>query len=395
MRTLNNKLLEVHGVSKKFCRSLKRSFLIGLHDLAHQAVFHRRKLSTELDTHEFWAVKDVSFSVAAGEALGIMGANGEGKTTLLKMIGGIIKPDGGQIHRWGSVAPVFAKGVGFHKLLTCRENIFLNLSLLGRSDSEIRRCFDSIVDFAELTDDLVDAPLKTYSSGLMARLSFACAVEARADLLLVDETLAVGDMRFRAKCYRKMASLREQGTAFILVSHSVGVLNNNTDRALYLRNGRVVADGPTEQVSTRYENDQLFSPYLKNLSVAQDSRAEFLNEQGQVVDTIGCGRMLRIRIASSPEIASAQSIDVSFEELPRGLGLVLRNQWTTSPSAGEDLVLEYPSLGLVAGVYLAHIQLTTREGSTLGITKSLSVKSPAQLSQNICMQPVSWSLHPV
>lgn len=208
-------LVQCSHLSKKFCRSVKRSFAYGIKDIFGELLLQDQSQDS-LRPGEFWALRDVSFHLKAGTSLGLVGANGSGKTTLLRVLSGLIKPSSGEVQIRGKVAPLLALGAGFNPILSGRENIYVNLSLLGVPRSEIDRDLDSILDFAEI-GGAVDAPLKTYSSGMTARLGFACAIHTHPDLILVDEVLAVGDMRFRTKCYRKLAELKAQGTCFVLV----------------------------------------------------------------------------------------------------------------------------------------------------------------------------------
>ena len=229
-------LLSVHGLSKKFCRSLKRSLFYGLQDVATEWLARRRR-SERLRTGEFWALKDVSFQLHRGESVGLVGSNGAGKSTLLRVVTGLIKPDTGSVMVRGKVAPLIALGAGFSPVLTGRENVYANMSILGLTSAEIdQRSFYAVLDFAEVSEAL-DAPVRTYSSGMAARLASACSVYTDPDILLIDEVLAVGDVKFRMKCFRRLAELRDQGTAFILVSHNPHSIMSvcGTLRSTYLR----------------------------------------------------------------------------------------------------------------------------------------------------------------
>ena len=194
----NDVLICVEGVSKKFCRDLKRSLWYGVKD-AVSDVFGREG-STDLRRDEFLAVNDVSFEVRRGECLGLVGRNGAGKTTLLKMLNGLIKPDHGRIEMRGRVGALIALGAGFNPILTGRENIYVNGSVLGLSRKEIDRKLEDIINFAEI-GDFIDLPVQSYSSGMQVRLGFAVATAMEPDILLLDEVLAVGDDAFRSKCF--------------------------------------------------------------------------------------------------------------------------------------------------------------------------------------------------
>lgn len=250
-------VISVENVAKKFCRNLKYSLFYGIKDITSEVIGKSRHSNT-LRSQEFWALKDVSFVLRRGEALGLIGANGAGKSTLLRIISGLINPDTGSIKIRGRVAPLIALGAGFNPVLTGRENIYANMSILGLTKPEIELKFDAVVDFAELWD-AIDAPVQTYSSGMSARLGFACAVYIEPEILLIDEVLSVGDIRFRMKCHRRLAKLREKGTAFILVSHNSHSILNICDSSIYLQQGQLIASGTTEDVITKYEEDLAFT----------------------------------------------------------------------------------------------------------------------------------------
>jgi lipopolysaccharide transport system ATP-binding protein len=257
-------VLSVEGVSKKFCRSLKQSLFYGLRDIASELT-GTRKHSNELRPNEFWAVKDVNLELRRGEALGLIGANGSGKTTLLRIISGLIKPDTGIIKARGRVAPLIALGAGFSPILTGRENIYANMSILGLSTKQIDDRFEQVVEFAEI-GEAIDAPVQSYSSGMAARLGFACAIHTDPDILLIDEVLAVGDVRFRSKCERKLSELLQNGTSFVLVSHYFQGILNICKSAIYLSKGHLVAAGDARSIMDRYEQD-LFSIKLDRTAV--------------------------------------------------------------------------------------------------------------------------------
>ncbi|MEB3281000.1 MAG: polysaccharide ABC transporter ATP-binding protein [Lyngbya sp.] len=249
-------VLSVNGVSKKFCRDLKRSLFYGVQDIASELV-GVRNTTEKLRPQEFWALKDVSFQLRRGEALGLVGKNGSGKSTLLRIIAGLIKPDAGSVEVIGRVAPLIALGAGFNPVLTGRENIYANMSILGLSKKEIDERFDEVVEFAEI-GDAIDAPVRSYSSGMAARLGFSCAIHTEPDILLIDEVLAVGDIRFRSKCYRKLNQLRQRNISFVLVSHQAHAILTACESAIYLSNGNLIDKGDTYSIMSRYEND-LFS----------------------------------------------------------------------------------------------------------------------------------------
>ena len=206
---------------------------------------------TTTDEDSFWALRDVSFEVGPGETLGIVGENGAGKSTILKLIARILEPDAGQVRTNGRLASLLELGAGFHPDLTGRENVYLYGSILGLSRREMRTRFDQIVDFSEV-HRFIDVPLKHYSSGMQVRLGFAVAASLDPDVLLVDEVLAVGDEVFQQKCLGRIAAFQRAGKTIVFVSHSLDLVRRLCTRALWLEDGLLVADGAPQEVAERY-----------------------------------------------------------------------------------------------------------------------------------------------
>jgi ABC-type polysaccharide/polyol phosphate transport system ATPase subunit len=213
--------------------------------------FAIRRIQGRLGYREFWALRDVDLRVASGEILGIIGRNGAGKTTLLKVVARVLRPTTGRVRVTGRLAPMLDLGAGFHPELSGRENVFLNGALLGHGEDDIRRHFDEILDFAEL-GDFIETPLRTYSSGMVARLGFAVATTWRPDILILDEVLAVGDEAFQQKCRARLEGFRASGSTVLFVSHSGTAIRAMCRQALWLDHGRVQAIGPAEEVTERY-----------------------------------------------------------------------------------------------------------------------------------------------
>ena len=205
----------------------------------------------KLSTQNFWALKEVSFKVNEGESLGIIGKNGSGKTTLLRVIGGIFKPDEGSINIRGKVSTLLSVGAGFQPELSGLENIYLNGTILGLKKKEIDAIADNIIAFSEL-NNFIDVPVKTYSSGMHARLGFSIAVNIERDIMLIDEILGVGDRHFREKCERKMSQFRERAKTIILVSHNTEAIKSFCNRAILLDQGIMIAEGQPEDVVEQY-----------------------------------------------------------------------------------------------------------------------------------------------
>ena len=200
---------------------------------------------------EFWALRDVSFDVQEGEAIGLVGPNGSGKSTMLGLLARVLKPTRGTIEIHGRVCPMLELGTGFHPDLTGRENVFLNSSLLGLSHRETAARYDGIVDFAEIRD-FMDAPVKTYSSGMVVRLGFSVAVHLDPDVLLIDEVLGVGDEHFQHKSFARLLEFKREGKTIFVVSHDLKAVKGLCERAIWLDRGRMVKDGDSGEVVSTY-----------------------------------------------------------------------------------------------------------------------------------------------
>jgi ABC-2 type transport system ATP-binding protein/lipopolysaccharide transport system ATP-binding protein len=210
-----------------------------------------RRLTGRIRYRPVWALRDVSLEVGLGEVVGIIGPNGAGKSTLLKVIARVLRPTRGRVRVWGRVVPLIELGAGFHPELTGRENVYLNAAVLGHSRQDTDARFASIVEFAEL-GDFIDAPLRTYSTGMVARLGFAVATAWEPDILIVDEVLAVGDEAFQQKCRERIEMFRRRGVTVLLVSHNMNQVQSMCTRAVWLHQGRVRAVGPPAEVVRAY-----------------------------------------------------------------------------------------------------------------------------------------------
>lgn len=236
-------LVKAENVSKKFCRRLRKTLWYGLKDMAAEAVGGSRT-HDDLRPDEFWAVKDVSFEVRRGECLGLIGHNGAGKTTLLKMLNGLIKPDHGSITMKGRVGALIALGAGFNPILTGRENIFVNASVLGMSRNDVESRLDEIIEFSGI-GDFIDSPVQNYSSGMSVRLGFSvAAILLEPDVLFLDEVLAVGDIAFTIKCLNAVRRMTHH-SAVVLVSHSMQMISAFTTRVMVMDHGMCRLDSPT------------------------------------------------------------------------------------------------------------------------------------------------------
>src|SRR5689334_11124660 len=238
--------IELAGVTKIYRRYSGRQF-----STLKSALLQRSILSDLQPSETFPALKDVSFTVAKGSTFGVIGRNGSGKSTALKLVAGITKPSAGTVRVDGRISALIELGAGFHPEISGRENVFINGIMLGLSKREVEQRFDDIVDFAELRE-FIDAPVKTYSSGMYMRLGFAVAIHVDPEVLLVDEVLAVGDEGFTHKCLDKFAEFRRRGKTILLVTHSLGLVERFCDEAVWLDNGRVSAEGDPKRVIGAY-----------------------------------------------------------------------------------------------------------------------------------------------
>ena len=211
------------------------------------SVFRRR----DSKPHDLWAVRDVSFEIQKGQCVGIIGRNGSGKSSLLKLIARILQPSSGEIMVRGRISALLELGAGFHLDLTGRENIFLNASVLGLTQEETEALYDDIVAFSEL-DQFIDMPVKHYSSGMYMRLGFSVAIHVRPDILIVDEILAVGDQNFQAKCVERIMEMKREGVTILFISHDLSTMATLCSEVVWMDQGRVKMVGPTEQVLAYY-----------------------------------------------------------------------------------------------------------------------------------------------
>ena len=210
-----------------------------------------KMLKRQLFYEEFWALNDVSFEIRKGDSVGLIGMNGSGKSTMLKIIAGVLKPTKGTVETTGTIAPMIELGAGFDHDLTARENIYLNGTVLSYTPKYIDSKFNDIVEFSEL-EEFLDVPLKNYSSGMVARLAFAVATMTKPDILIADEILSVGDFLFQEKCEKRMAELLSGGTTVILVSHSIDQIERMCNKVAWLDHGHLRRLGPTAEITAEY-----------------------------------------------------------------------------------------------------------------------------------------------
>ena len=272
--------ISIEGIGKRYQIGATPNKYRTLRDsLANIALAPARRLrhagSSTGRVSTIWAVRDVSFDVAEGEAIGIIGRNGAGKSTLLKILSRITPPTEGRIHLHGRVGSLLEVGTGFHPELTGRENIYLNGAILGMGRAEIVSKFDEMVEFAEI-GPFLDTPVKRYSSGMYVRLAFAVAAHLEPEILIVDEVLSVGDLAFQRKCLGKMESVTEGGRTVVFVSHNMQAVRSLCSRAVQIKDGRVIDDGPANDVVDAY----------MSMYASQESSATWLSGEGPGDDDV-------------------------------------------------------------------------------------------------------------
>lgn len=273
-------------VSKKFRKGELHDSLRDLIPALGARVLGR---ASRPDRRDFWALKDVSFEASRGEALGIVGANGAGKSTMLKLISRIMRPDTGTVEVQGRLSALIEVSAGFHPDLTGRENIYLNGTILGMARREIAAKFDQIVEFSGISD-FIDTPVKRYSSGMYARLGFSIAAHVNPDVLVVDEVLSVGDYLFQQKCMDRMRAVIQNGTTVLFVSHNLKAVTELCHRTVLLSHGKVVDIGSTDSVVRQYLNDAAEPPdrtskplHIARVTVRDDEGEQTTYESGDTV----------------------------------------------------------------------------------------------------------------
>jgi len=348
-------VLSARNLSKKYASSLRRGMWYGVRDIVRELVPFAQP-DTVLRPGEFWALDGVSFEVEAGSALAIVGANGAGKSTLLKVLYGLLKPDRGDVWLRGRVEGLIELGTGFNPLLTGRENVLVAAALNGLGRRDAPALLDAVIEFAEL-GDFIDAPVQAYSSGMKARLSYAVAASMAADVLLVDEVLAVGDLAFQRKCAAHMRAYLDRGGSLLLVSHNTHQVQSICDRGLLLDGGRVTFRGTAvETLNALFERRfaqeggtgrPTAAPPIGPIAI-QELRAEPINS-----DTIRTGGPVRIIMHYHAEVEA---------HVFWGFSIWTEDQWVcvageyhmqgrTLPIGNGVLSCVLPALPLVGGRY--------------------------------------------
>lgn len=365
-----NKILRVSGVGKAY-----RQYNSELQRIASWFVPNIRP------AQESWVLKDINFTLAPGEAVGVIGQNGAGKSTLLKIITGTTAPTKGQVQVFGRMSAILELGMGFNPELTGRQNTYHSAGLMGFTSNQIDSAIDQIYTFAEI-GKYFDEPVRSYSSGMQMRVAFAVATAFRPDVLIIDEALSVGDAYFQHKSFDRIRQFREQGTSLLFVSHDKSAILSLCDRAILLDKGKMIKDGDPEEVTDYYNaliaekgNSEIKQEVLKGGSIqtrsgtgeAKVEEIALLNSKGEVAEYIGVGEQVQLRI----RVKVYKPIDtlVLGYGIKDRLGQVMygTNTWHTKqiiekPSVGSEYeyVLEFP-VNLGVGSYSVQTALVDRD----------------------------------
>lgn len=338
----------------------------------------------------FWALQDISFQVMSGETLGIIGDNGAGKSTLLKIIAGTLAPTKGQVIRNGRIAALLELGAGFHPELTGRQNIYLNASLLGLSEKEIRKCEEAIIAFAEL-EEFIDQPIKTYSSGMHVRLAFSIATMVNPDILIVDEALSVGDQRFQKKSIDRIMEFRQRGKTILFCSHSMYHVLELCQRAIWLKEGRIQLIGQAKEVVEAYE--EWCQERIQKLEVSPSHLPEQSEAWIESIQILGPKRKKAISKIKTGEQVAIQIRIKSKKNLKGHIGAGFQYAGgesifgASTKTAGlaplkfqeQEVNLFFPNLTLLSGKYQAFGVLLDETGLhiyDLKVSESFQVEGP-------------------
>lgn len=356
---------------------------------------------------EFWALRDASFEILEGETVGIIGRNGSGKSTLLQIICGTLNPTAGSIQTFGRIAALLELGSGFNPEFTGAENVYLNASILGMTDTEIKERFDDIVTFADI-GGFIDQPVKTYSSGMFVRLAFAVSIMSKPKIMVVDEALSVGDMAFQAKCMTALRRLQNSGATILFVSHDIGSVKSLCDRAIFLEHGAIKDIGPAPVIAEKYtrmmreemNNDVFEKSYSENIISSQSLNilspaksnaglyktsseferlashfryglggakieyAELIAQDGRELSSVKFNQKVGIRIFLTASVSMQISVNyyIHDEKKTAILGSGIRtagcNFIETQPNK-KYIVTYWTQLPLCEGAYSIHLEITT------------------------------------
>jgi homopolymeric O-antigen transport system ATP-binding protein len=392
-------LVKAEHVSKKFCKSLKRSLYYGVVDTARE--FFGMSRSEALRKDEFWAVKDISFTLRRGECLGIIGHNGAGKSTLLKMLNGLIRPDGGRIEMRGRIGALIELGAGFNPILTGRENIYNNAAVLGFTREETDRKIEDIIAFSEIRE-FIDMPVQNYSSGMKVRLGFAVAAQMEPDILIIDEVLAVGDLGFVLKCLNKIDVLLPK-TAVLFVSHSMPMISRICTQLLLLKSGKLLYFGNNVSIGI----DKYYSQFtLNNFTSNKNDKVELV-ELSVSSDGIGFYNS-EATINSGSPIFIKLKVFINIKYDYPGIGVIINDKESRgvatyyinrtdceikNKTGFIDLIVKFENLPLSKGIYSITLSVNEQNnrnpifrilsGASFLVSSENSIWTPLELTGEI------------
>lgn len=410
---MQDHIIEASHLSKKFARSLRRAMVYGLRDLARAALLPRRfrspglagrladgassglpaapaPLDEGLRESEFWALRDVCFAIRPGECVGVIGNNGAGKSTLFSLLSGIYEPTGGRAVIRGRLQALIALGAGFHPVLSGRENIYISASIFGLTTRQIDALMERIIDFSEL-GPFIDAPVKTYSSGMYVKLGFSVAAHLDPDILLIDEVLAVGDASFQEKCIGHSRKMVNAGKTIMLVSHNLVRIQAMAQRAIWLEHGRVVRDGPTQTVVEAYKESVIREMAERKAGAGESlagrpaviRRVELLDASDRIVTRLRAGERASARLF----VSCQRAVPVAQ------LWLVIYDAVNESPLVSASMFDDGHAVRLEAGESCIRVDFETlplRGGARLRLSAGL--REPAGeilLADSFATDPVA------
>ncbi len=379
--------------------TLREKFDVGL----------RRRTPSENGRRDVWALQEIDLEIDEGDVVGIVGRNGAGKTTFLKTVAGIVRPTTGVVRVRGRVGALLEVGTGFHPELTGRENIFLNGVVLGMSRREIKRCYEDIVEFSGV-ERFLETPLKRYSSGMYLRLAFAVAAHVDPDVLIVDEVLAVGDAEFRERCLTRVSEFGREGRTVLFVSHDSGVVGRLCRRAIWLDEGRTLADGPALEVLDRYLGSVARRVSSAPAPIApgspiSDVSVALLDTSGVPVQTVRRDKtlVLRLQVTTTERV---HGLDAALYVVDRGGGRLVNENVSDGPCAGtlagppgrHDVFLTLPPI-LAAGQYVVGVWIGTPRETYVSTEVLEFMLLPLPLDQSearhgLVRPAVSWAAQP-
>ena len=361
--------------------------------------------------HEFHALNDVSFNVEKGQTVGIIGQNGSGKSTLLKIICGVLRPTSGSVQVNGRITALLELGAGFHPEFTGRENVYMNGALMGFSREEMDRRFPDIEAFAEI-GEFINQPVKTYSSGMFVRLAFAAAIYVDPDILVVDEALAVGDMRFQLKCIERMKEFQKSGKTVIFVTHDIYSVRNFCNRAIWLDKGMIKLTGDAISVTNVYADFMKFErDHDANLrAVTKESKPNILsiglvrvmNSESCEVNEIEAGKPFAVKVEyrlheEFEGVVGGVAIFSKDNTYVCGLNTKLDNVSLPSKKGDYQLTIHYTASNLLQGTYYIHVGFFENTGIVIldfkSRAQSFYVSTNSYKAEGLCLLDHKWEIN--